>query len=108
MLFAWSNPEAPAPLGRWRWIEVAVTFAALVVGTDLIFARWGMLTFAVFPLAGWIALPRPGHRYRVITSQNLAALDTPSDKKGRLEGTLKIRDAQQFWAKSKFLILVEQ
>jgi len=55
-----------------------------------------------------IALPRPGHRYRVITSQNLGALDTPSDKKGRLEGNLKIRDAQQFWAKSKFLIMVEQ
>jgi len=56
MLFAWSNPEALAPPGRWRWIEIILAFVALVVGTDLIFARWGMLTFAVFPLAGWIAL----------------------------------------------------
>ena len=55
-----------------------------------------------------IELPRQGRRYRVITPQNLAALDTPPDGKGRLTGALKIRDAQQFWARSKFLIMVEQ
>ncbi len=55
-----------------------------------------------------ISLPRAGKRYRVITPQNLAALEMPADAKGRLVGALKIRDAQQFWARSKFLILVEQ
>lgn len=55
-----------------------------------------------------IALPRAGKKYRVITPQNLAALDMPADAKGRLVGAVKIRDPQQFWARSKFLILVEQ
>lgn len=55
-----------------------------------------------------IALPHADKRYRVITPQNLAALDMPPDDKGRLTGALKIRDAQQFWARSKFLILVQQ
>ncbi|MHB8838078.1 MAG: hypothetical protein ACYC7F_03910 [Gemmatimonadaceae bacterium] len=55
-----------------------------------------------------IELPRPGRRYRVITPQNLAALDTPPDDQGRLSGTLKIRDPQQFWAHAKFMIIVEQ
>lgn len=55
-----------------------------------------------------IELPRAGKRYRVITPQNLAALDMPADAQGRLVGALKIRDPQQFWARSKFLILVEQ
>jgi len=55
-----------------------------------------------------IELPHSGKRYRVITPQNLAALDMPADAKGRLVGALKIRDPQQFWARSKFLILVEQ
>lgn len=55
-----------------------------------------------------IELPRAGKKYRVITPQNLAALEMPADAKGRLVGALKIRDPRQFWARSKFLILVEQ
>jgi regulator of replication initiation timing len=55
-----------------------------------------------------ISLPNPSHKYRVITRQNLAALDSPPDKKGRVNGTLRIREPQRFWAGSKFLILVEQ
>ena len=55
-----------------------------------------------------IVLPHTGKSYRVITPQNLAALDMPADAKGRVVGAIKIRDAQQFWARSKFLILVER
>ncbi|MHB1312161.1 MAG: Cbp1 family collagen-binding glycoprotein adhesin [Gemmatimonadaceae bacterium] len=54
-----------------------------------------------------IALPRPGHAYKVLTRQNLSALATLPDKKGRLSDTIRIREPQSFWAGSKFLILVE-
>jgi PAS domain S-box-containing protein len=56
LLFAWSHPEEPAPPRGSRPLEVLLVFGGLAVITDVLFARWGMLTFAVFPLVGWIAL----------------------------------------------------
>lgn len=56
LLFAWSHPEEPAPPRGVRPFEVLLVFGGLAVITDVLFARWGMLTFAVFPLVGWIAL----------------------------------------------------
>ncbi|MDP1890850.1 MAG: MASE1 domain-containing protein [Gemmatimonadaceae bacterium] len=55
-LFAWSHREEPAQQYRSRRIEVVLAFVGLAVTTDVLFARWGMLSFAVFPLVGWIAL----------------------------------------------------
>lgn len=55
LLFAWSHPEVPAPQSRSR-LEVVLAFVGLAVITDVLFAQWGMLSFAVFPLVGWIAL----------------------------------------------------
>ena len=55
-----------------------------------------------------IPLPAPGHSYKVLTRQNLSALATPPDKKGRLSGSIQIREPRTFWAGSKYLILVEQ
>jgi regulator of replication initiation timing len=55
-----------------------------------------------------ITLPNQDRKYRVITRQNLTALATPPDSKGRLLHTVSIREPQSFWAGSKFLILVAQ
>lgn len=55
-----------------------------------------------------IALPDPKKSYQVITRQDLAALEDAPDPANRVTGSLRIRDASQFWANSKFLILVEQ
>lgn len=56
LLFAWSHPEEPAPPHRTRPLEVLLVFGGLAGITDVLFAQWGMLSFAVFPLVGWIAL----------------------------------------------------
>lgn len=55
-----------------------------------------------------IPLPDPKKTYQIITRQDLAALDVAADKANRVTGSLRIRDANQFWANSKYLILVEQ
>jgi regulator of replication initiation timing len=54
-----------------------------------------------------IALPKPGMRYRVITRQDLGAIDNLLDKDGHVRGSIHIRDPLAFWAASPFLILVE-
>lgn len=56
LLFAWSYPEEPAPRRRTHPLEIVLAFVGLAVITDVLFAQWGMLSFAVFPLVGWIAL----------------------------------------------------
>lgn len=55
-----------------------------------------------------IPLPDPGKEYRIITRQDVAALETPPDSHGRFKGTLRIRDPEAFWAASKYLIVIEQ
>ena len=56
-----------------------------------------------------ILFPRADKQYRVITRQNLAALETAPDDHGRLNGGhIRIKDPNAFWASSKYLILIEQ
>jgi predicted nucleic acid-binding Zn-ribbon protein len=55
-----------------------------------------------------IAFPKSNKEYRIITRQDVSALETPPDKNGRIKGGLRIKDAEKFWTASKFLILIEQ
>jgi cell division protein FtsB len=55
-----------------------------------------------------IALPKSGKPYKILSRQDLTALEMMPDKNGRITGTVKIKNADQFWAASKFLILIEQ
>lgn len=55
-----------------------------------------------------IPLPKSDKSYKIITRQDLAALDTAPDKNGRFTGALRIKDAEQFWTASKYLIVIEQ
>jgi cell division protein FtsB len=55
-----------------------------------------------------IPLPKAGKDYRIITRQDMAALDTPPDSKGMVKDSIKIKDAAAFWAASKYLIVIEQ
>ena len=55
-----------------------------------------------------IPLPDPAKSYKVITRHDLAALETPPDKSGKISGALRIRDAESFWAASKYLIVIQQ
>jgi chromosome segregation ATPase len=55
-----------------------------------------------------IAFPKPDKTYKVITRQDVTALETAPDKSGRIRGGLKITNADKFWAASKYLIILEQ
>jgi predicted nucleic acid-binding Zn-ribbon protein len=55
-----------------------------------------------------IAFPKSDKTYKVITRQDISALETAPDKDGRIRGGLKIMNADKFWAASKFLIILEQ
>ena len=55
-----------------------------------------------------IAFPKADRTYRVITRQDVSALETAPDKSGRIKGGLKITNVDKFWAASKFLIILEQ
>jgi hypothetical protein len=52
-----------------------------------------------------IALPNPDKGYRVLSRQDLTATEQPA--KGGYKGAIKITNAEQFWAASKFLIIVQ-
>lgn len=54
-----------------------------------------------------ISLPKNDKYYRIVTRQNVGGLETPPDKNGHVSGALKIKDGSQFWATSKYLIIVE-
>ncbi len=55
-----------------------------------------------------IPFPRADKSYRVLTRQDLAAIAAPADERGRLTGSLVIRDPEVFWAASKYLIVIER
>lgn len=55
-----------------------------------------------------IALPDSTKAYRIASRQDLGHLATAPDAKGLVHGRLVIARPEQFWANSKFLILVEQ
>ena len=55
-----------------------------------------------------IALPNPEKRYRLVSPQNVNALETVPQKDGSFKGeSIRIKDPATFWAPSKYLILVE-
>ncbi len=57
---------------------------------------------------GQIAFPKADKTYRIVSRQDVTALETAPDKSNRIKGGIKITDAAKFWAPSKFLILMEQ
>jgi hypothetical protein len=55
-----------------------------------------------------IALPDPAKKYRLVSPQNVNALETVPQKDGSFKGeSIRIKDPSTFWAPSKYLILVE-
>jgi hypothetical protein len=55
-----------------------------------------------------IALPDPAKKYRLVSPQNVNALETVPQKDGSFKGEkIRIKDPATFWAPSKYLILVE-
>ena len=52
-----------------------------------------------------IALPETDREYQIVSSQNLSALGATVDD-GRVSGAIHISDPREFWAGSKFLIVV--
>lgn len=53
-----------------------------------------------------IHLPNAEAGYRIVTRQDLSALETPPDDEGRLFGSIRIADPERFWEGSPFLIVV--
>ncbi|HEY3287366.1 MAG TPA: hypothetical protein VGJ96_09660 [Gemmatimonadaceae bacterium] len=52
-----------------------------------------------------ISLPKADKSYRVLSRQDLSATDQPV--KGGYKGAIAIKNAEQFWSASKFLIIVQ-
>jgi len=57
--------------------------------------------------AAEITLPDPNKKYKLISRQNVEYLEVKPDKDGKVHGTLRIADPDEFWGASRFLILVE-
>jgi hypothetical protein len=55
-----------------------------------------------------IPLPDSTKEYRIVSRQDLAALEIPPDKGGAIKGSLRIRDPEAFWAASKYLVVIEK
>ena len=55
-----------------------------------------------------IPLPNAAKPYRIVTRQDVAALETQPDAKGHVRDAIKIKDPVAFWGSSKFLIVIEQ
>ena len=54
-----------------------------------------------------IPFPSSDKSYRVVTRQDLGALETPPADPSELKGGLKIANATKFWGASRYLIVVE-
>ena len=55
LFIAWASPELTDEQGRPRWPEAGLTFLALALGTDALFAHPWPLIFALYPSGIWIA-----------------------------------------------------
>lgn len=55
-----------------------------------------------------IEMPNPDKEYTLVTDQNISASNMAPEGKRRIKGTLEITNPEQFWAQTKFLILVER
>jgi TolA-binding protein len=54
-----------------------------------------------------IALPKPDKEYRIVSRHDLAYAEADQMNNAKFKGTLRITSPQQFWAPSKYLIIVE-
>lgn len=54
-----------------------------------------------------LPLPAPDKEYRIVSRQDVTALDTTPGSDGTITGHVKIADSARFWANSKYLIIVE-
>lgn len=55
-----------------------------------------------------IPVPDTTRRYRLVSRQSLAAADVRERDETEFRGALRIADANQFWASSRYLILVQR
>ena len=55
-----------------------------------------------------ITFPNAAKKYQIVSRQDTRFLAVPPDKDGSLRETLRVASPEQFWASSKFLILVER
>lgn len=55
-----------------------------------------------------ITLPDVNRRYRIVSRQNLAFLDSRVGNAGAVHGTITIGTPESFWEPSRYLIVVEQ
>ena len=53
-----------------------------------------------------IYLPDPDAAYRIVTHQDLSALEIAPDEDGKLYGSIRIADPDAFWAGNPYLIVV--
>lgn len=64
------------------------------------------------PIDKWqvtdILLPSAEKEYQIVSRQDVSLLATPPNEKGRVTGSLQILSPAEFWAGSKFLIVVEK
>lgn len=54
-----------------------------------------------------LPLPATDKEYRIVSRQDVTALDTPPTGDGTITGRVKIADSAKFWANSRYLIIVE-
>jgi ABC-type amino acid transport substrate-binding protein len=55
-----------------------------------------------------IPLPNAEKSYKIVTRQDVSALEMQPDEKGRIKTAVAIKDPVAFWGPSKFLIIIEQ
>jgi TolA-binding protein len=55
-----------------------------------------------------IAMPNPAKEYQIVSRHDPAYAEAPVMNKGRFKGSLRITSPRQFWAASKFLIIIER
>lgn len=54
-----------------------------------------------------LPLPAADREYRIVSRQDVSALETPPDEDGKIIGRVRIADSRRFWANSRYLIIVE-
>jgi hypothetical protein len=54
-----------------------------------------------------LPIPASGKEYRIVSRQDITALDTPPSGDGTVSGKVRIADSARFWANSRYLIIVE-
>jgi len=54
-----------------------------------------------------LPLPASDREYRIVSRQDVGALETPPGEDGKITGKVRIADSARFWANSKYLIIVE-